>query len=155
MNFTTDKNILRWILIVFAVWITSLILWNTYLFFQKLKESERKNMQEYAIALKDLGNQSLEAELGDLGLTVAGNTTELPIIVENNKGELDARNLPDEIVGDEVKLRALIEEYKSQNQPIITKFQGEVFQTTYYGDSEIIQKLKYYPLVVVLQLHFL
>lgn len=47
MNFTSNRNILRWIIIAFAVFITSIILWNTYLFFQKLKESERKNMQEY------------------------------------------------------------------------------------------------------------
>ncbi|GAK92661.1 sensor histidine kinase [Nonlabens ulvanivorans] len=45
--------------------ITALILWNTFEFFQQLKESEQKNMKEYEIAIDDLVNQSLEAEMGE------------------------------------------------------------------------------------------
>ncbi|KQC32525.1 histidine kinase [Nonlabens sp. YIK11] len=150
MNFTSNRNILRWIIIAFAIFITSIILWNTYLFFQKLKESERKNMQEYAIMLKDLSNESLDADIGELGLTVAGNTTGAPIISEDYKGELNARNLPEEVMKDTAKLRELIIEYKSQNQPIVTTFQGKVLNTIYYGDSVIINKLKYYPLALLL-----
>ncbi|SCY37233.1 Histidine kinase-, DNA gyrase B-, and HSP90-like ATPase [Nonlabens sp. Hel1_33_55] len=150
MNFTSNRNILRWIIIAFAVFITSIILWNTYLFFQKLKESERKNMQEYAIMLKDLSNQSLEEDIGELGFTVAGNTNSAPIISENYKGELNARNLPEDVLRDTARLRELIVEYASQNQPIVTKYQGKVLNTTYYGDSEIINKLKYYPLALLL-----
>lgn len=146
----SNKNLLRWIIIVFAVAVTSLILWNTFQFFQKLKDSERKNMQEYAIALKDLGNQSLDADIGDLGLTVAGNATDIPIISENNKGQLLARNLPENVMQDSLKLRELTLEFQKQNEPIVTTFEGEVFQTTYYGDSEVITKLKFYPLALLL-----
>ena len=138
--------------IVFAVCITSLILWNTYQFFQKLKDSERKNMQEYAIAIREFSNLSLEEDVGDLApaVVVNINSTEIPIIVENNNGELEAGNLPDYIVEDTLKLRELIEVYKSQNEPIITTYKGELISTTYYGDSEIINKLKYYPLALLL-----
>ncbi|WP_194851412.1 sensor histidine kinase [Nonlabens antarcticus] len=149
MNFTSNKNLLRWIIIVFGVLITSLILWNTYLFFQKLKQSERRNMQEYAIALKDLGNQSLDADLGELGLTVTGNTTS-PIIVENKDGELFAANLPENVSKDSVQLRELMLSYGSQNEPIVTLFDGAVISTTYYGDSDTLKKLKYYPLSLLL-----
>jgi len=152
MNFTSNKNLLRWMVIVFAVCITSLILWNTYQFFQKLKDSERKNMQEYAIAIREFSNLSLEEDVGDLApaVVVNINSTEIPIIVENNNGELEAGNLPDYIVEDTLKLRELIEVYKSQNEPIITTYKGELISTTYYGDSEIINKLKYYPLALLL-----
>jgi len=150
MNFTSNKNLLRWIIIVFAVLTTSLILWNTYLFFQKLKETERNNMQEYAIALKEFSNQSLDAELGELGLTVTENTTSIPLIVENNKGELLARNLPENVLRDTLRLRELMRSYERQNEPIITTFNGAVISTTYYGDSEVLNKLKYYPLSLLL-----
>jgi hypothetical protein len=150
MNFTSNKNILRWIIIVFAVLITSLILWNTYLFFQKLKDTERKNMQEYSIATREFSNQPLDAEIGELGLTVTENTTSVPIIMENKKGELTARNLPEDILNDSTKLRQLIKSYKDQNEPIVTLFNGEVIETTYYGDSEVLNKLKYYPLSLLL-----
>lgn len=138
--------------IVFSVIISSLILWNTFQFFQKLKDSERKNMQEYSIAIKEFSNSSLEEDIGDLAPTIVVNVnaTEIPIIVENQYGELEAGNLPDHIVNDSLKLRELIEVYKRQNEPIVTIFEGKVFQTTYYGDSEIINKLRYYPLALVL-----
>lgn len=141
---------MRWIIIVFAVLITSLILWNTYLFFQKLKDTERKNMQEYSIATREFSNQPLDAEIGELGLTVTENTTSVPIIMENKKGELTARNLPEDILNDSTKLRQLIKSYKDQNEPIVTLFNGEVIETTYYGDSEVLNKLKYYPLSLLL-----
>ncbi len=152
MNVYSNKNVLRWIIIVFAVGATSLILWNTYLFFQKLKDSERKNMQEYAIAIKQLSDSSLDEDIGDLApaVVVNINSTEIPIIVESAEGALMAGNLPDEIVNDSIKLRELIAVYSQQNEPIVTTYEGAIVQTTYYGDSDIITKLKYYPLALVL-----
>ncbi len=149
MDFTSNRNLLRWIIIVFSLLITSLILWNTFLFFQKLKDSERKNMREYSIALQDLGNQSLEAELGELGFTVMGNTTG-PMILENVEGNLEARNIPDEIVKDSIKLRELLLDFKSQNEPLVVNYEGMPYTTVYYGDSEVLKKLKYYPLSLLL-----
>ena len=108
MNFTSNKNIFRWIMIVAAVLITSLILWNTYDFFQQLKENERKNIREFAIAQKDLDNQNLNAELGELGLTVITNTSTVPMIVVNNKGQITSNNLPEHIQQDSLKLLELI-----------------------------------------------
>lgn len=150
MNFTSNKNLLRWIIIGFAVLITSLILWNTFVFFQKLKELERKNMQEYSIAFKDLASQPLDADLGDLGYTVMGNTTGVPMILENVQGQLEARNIPEGIVADSVKLRALMRSFESQNQPLVITYDGKPFTTVYYGDSEVLNKLKYYPLALLL-----
>ncbi len=152
MNVSSNKNVLRWIIIIFSVGVTSLILWNTYLFFQRLKDSERKNMQEYAIAIKQFSDSSLDEDIGDLAPTVVinVNATEIPIIVETADGRLTAGNLPDAIAGDSLKLKELIQVYAAQNEPIVTLFEGEVLQTTYYGDSDIITKLKYYPLALVL-----
>ncbi|BAO55034.1 sensor histidine kinase [Nonlabens marinus] len=149
MNFTSNKNLLRWIIIVFAVLVTSLILWNTFIFFQKLKNLERRNIQEYSIAFKDLANQPLDADLGDLGYTVMGNTTG-PMILENVDGKLEARNLPEDIVSDSTKLRELLIKYQEQNEPLVITYQGKPFTTVYYGDSEVLTKLKYYPLALLL-----
>ena len=149
MNFTSNKNLLRWIIIVFAVLVTSLILWNTFIFFQKLKNLERRNIQEYSIAFKDLANQPLDADLGDLGYTVMGNTTG-PMILENVEGKLEARNIPEDIVSDSTKLRELLMSYKEQNEPLVITYQGKPFTTVYYGDSEVLTKLKYYPLALLL-----
>lgn len=150
MNFTSTRNILRWVIILFSIAVTALILWNTYLFFQQLKESERKNMEEYRVAIQDVYNQPLDAEMGDLSYTVTNNATTIPLIKENYKGELEARNLPEEIINDTLKLKELIEVYASQNEPLEVTFNGKPFQTIYYGDSPILKKMKYFPLALLL-----
>lgn len=150
MNFTPNKNIYRWIMISAAVIITSLILWNTYNFFQQLKENERRNIKEFGIAATDLQNQPLNANLGDLGITVMGNTTSVPMIVVNYKGEISSRNLPEGIESDTTKLKKLIEVYKKENEPIVTLFEEQPFITIYYGNSDLITKTKYYPMALVI-----
>lgn len=150
MNFTSTRNILQWVIILFSITVTALILWNTYQFFQQLKESERKNMEEYRVAIQDVYNQPLDAEMGDLSYTVTNNATTIPLIKENYKGELEARNLPEEIINDTLKLKELIEVYASQNEPLEVTFNGKPFQTIYYGDSPILKKMKYFPLALLL-----
>ncbi len=150
MDFTTNKNIYRWIVIVAAVFITSLILWNTYDFFQQLKEIERKNIKEFGIAAKDLQNQPLDADLGELGLQVMEHTTSVPMILVNYKGEMSSKNLPKEIENDTAELKKLIDIYKKDNEPIVTRLGDQPFATIYYGNSEVITKTKYYPMALVI-----
>jgi two-component sensor histidine kinase len=149
MDFTNNRNIIRWVLIFFSMVVVSLILWNTYIFFQQLKEAERQNMQEYAIMAKDLYNEESDV-FSDLHLVVGENTTTIPLITVNNKGKMTARNVPDVIKQDTVALRALVEKFKTQNEPIVTNFEGKPFATIYYGNSEIIENIKYYPLALAL-----
>jgi len=150
MNFTSNKNVLQWIIILFSITVTALILWNTYQFFLQLKESERKNMVEYRVAIQDTYDADLEADIGNLSTTVAENTTTIPMILVNYKGEPEARNLPEEILNDTLKLKKLIEVFSKQNDPLEVTFNGKPFQTIYYGDSPILKKMKYFPLALVL-----
>ncbi|MGJ8683192.1 MAG: sensor histidine kinase [Nonlabens sp.] len=150
MNFTANRNVLRWVIIAFAMVITALILWNTYGFFQQLKESERKNMTEYKTAIEDFNNQSLNAEMGNLGTIVTRNNTTVPLIEVNFKGEMKARNLPDEIKNDSLALVELVKEYKDLNPPLEISYEGKPYQTIYYGESPIITKMKYFPLALLL-----
>jgi hypothetical protein len=40
-----NKNMIRWIIVVSSFIVISLILWNTYVFFQNFKAEERNKMQ--------------------------------------------------------------------------------------------------------------
>ncbi len=149
MNFTNNRNIIRWVMIFFSMLVVSLILWNTYNFFQKLKEAERRNMEEYAIMAKDLSDEE-SVIFSELHIAVGKNTTTVPLISVNYKGEMTARNLPEEVINDTVALRKLITVYKTQNKPIVTTLDGKPFFTVYYGNSEVIENIKYYPLALAL-----
>lgn len=148
MNFASDKNMIRWTLIVLAMTLVSLILWNTYIFFQQLKEAERRNMEEFAIMVGDLENMDTDVNFGDLHIAVGRNTTTIPLIKENNNGNLEGRNLPEDVIKDTVALRNLVEVYKIENKPIVSVVDGETIQTIYYGNSNIIENIKYYPIAL-------
>jgi len=150
MNFTANRNVLRWVIITFAISITALILWNTNQFFQQLKESERKNMTEYKTAIEDFNNQPLNAEIGNLGTIVTQNSNTVPLIEVNFKGEMKARNLPENIKNDTAALRKLIKEYEQINDPLEINYEGRPYQTIYYGNSPILTKMKYFPLALLL-----
>ncbi|ARN78217.1 two-component sensor histidine kinase [Nonlabens spongiae] len=152
MKFADNKSLWRWAIILGGLAITMLILWNTYIFFNKLKETERKNVEEFVTAQKDIINSGIDEDqnLGDLPLEVLGNTTNVPIILVNNVGEIETRNIPDHIANDSLRVQELIKEFASENEPIEFSLDGEVFTTTYHGNSSLITKLKYYPLALVL-----
>ena len=50
MTFSLNRNIIRWIIIISSFIIISLILWNTYTFFQKFKGEERVKMNTWSVA---------------------------------------------------------------------------------------------------------
>ena len=54
MNFLTNNILFRRIAISISLIIVSLILWNTYTFFQKFKEEERIKMEILATAQKEI-----------------------------------------------------------------------------------------------------
>ena len=56
MQFSERKNTSRWIIIFASFLIISLILWNTYTFFQIFKNEERLKMNLWANAQKTLIN---------------------------------------------------------------------------------------------------
>ena len=51
------KALLRWFFVILSIFIISLILWNTYVFFNELKEKERRKMQIWAAAQEEIQDE--------------------------------------------------------------------------------------------------
>ncbi|MBT8259731.1 MAG: HAMP domain-containing histidine kinase, partial [Bacteroidia bacterium] len=51
---------------------------------------------------------------------------------------------------DTIYINKLIKQYKSENSPIEVYYKGNHYQTLYYGNSPLLNKLKYYPLALLL-----
>lgn len=151
INMVVNKNLFRWISIIVSFVIVSLILWNTYTFFQNFKEEERAKMNIWAKAFEDVNNNDdLNAVINELSLEVLQSNSSTPMIIVNNKGEYDLQNIKRLEAGDSLKVKKLINVFKEENIPIEAKFKGVVLQTIYYGNSSLINKLKYYPLALLL-----
>ena len=150
MQFSDSQNATRWVLIFASFVIVSLILWNTYTFFQRFKLDERLKMELWAEAQTNVLNSDVEADIS-LPLKIISNTNTIPIIVtdENNK-IINTTNLEENETGDSIKLRSVLLKLKKQNDPIVMEYVPGKFQYLYYGDSSLLNKLKYYPLALLL-----
>lgn len=151
MTLSVNRNATRWLIILASFIIISLILWNTYSFFQKFKAEERLKVQNWSFAHKEINNVTdLNADIGELPLEIISNNTTTPMIVLNDDGTFGINNIEDEIARDTIEIKRLITKFENENKPIEILYKGKVKSTIYYGNSDLLNKLKYYPLALIL-----
>ena len=149
MQFSERRNTTRWIIIITSFVIVSLILWNTYSFFQIFKQEERTKMELWAKAQKNITTANLDTEI-ELPSFILQNNKNIPLILTDSKGKIISTLNIDEIEKDSIKLKKFLEEIKSQNQPIKVQYDSNSYNIVYYGDSSLLNKLKYYPIALLL-----
>jgi len=145
----SNTNIIRWSIILGSFLIISLILWNTYVFFQNFKNEERIKMEIWSKAQIELINSDQE-KISPLTLDIIRNNTTTPMIKVNNDGSIEANNIENFNTADTTAVSKLIKRFSQENKPIEIKYNGEILSVLYYGNSTIINKLKYYPLALLL-----
>ncbi|WP_242084059.1 sensor histidine kinase [Aestuariivivens sediminis] len=151
MIFTKYKNSLRWIMIIASFVIVSLILWNTYVFFQNFKAEERSKMEIWAKAQKELSKSTnLNEDIGELSIEILQSNKTTPMIIVNQDGSFDSNNISQEKSTDTLYINKLISRFQNEYQPIEVIYNNEVLSTIYYGNSPLLNKLKYYPLALLL-----
>ena len=149
MQFSKSRNTTRWVIIFASFLIISLILWNTYTFFQIFKSEERLKMNLWANAHKTLINAGENTDL-ELPLQIFSNNTSIPIILTENDSIINTRNIDEEIIKNKEKAKDFLSGLKSENDPIEIEYVPGKFQYLYYGDSALLNKLKYYPIALLL-----
>jgi two-component system, sporulation sensor kinase D len=149
--FTDYRNTLRWIMIVASFAMVSLILWKTFEFFQYFKVEERNKMEQWSFAQIDLlKSTDLDINMGELPLYILESNTTTPMIIVSKNGDIDYKNIDEEKAKDSIYLNNQILKFKEENKPIEILYKNDVFATLYYGNSELLNKLKYYPLALLL-----
>jgi len=141
-----------WLLFAFAIVV--LILWNTHILFEKLSLEERSKMELWAKAQKEYiqGN-----EVNNITFEVLQRTGVNPMIqVDDSDHILELRNIKwDANEKDSTRLYQLLEGLKKENEPILIQYRNPdgallINQKLYYGNSETLKKLQYYPLALLL-----
>ena len=148
MQFSESRINTRWIIVFVSFLIVSLILWNTYSFFQIFKKQERDKMEQWAAAQKALDAADINADASLPYLIIE--SAEIPIILTEKGSIINSVRIDEDIKKNKTKLYAKLNDLKSQNEPIsITISEGRI-QKLYYGDSELLNKLKLYPIALLL-----
>jgi hypothetical protein len=153
MKIFSNTLLFKRITILVSFVIVTLILWNTYTFFQKFKQAERAKMEIHGEAIKELRTDSLEdldKNISGLPLNIISRTKDIPFILVDENGEIiGSNNLNPKKENDPKYLAEQLEIMKSQNQPIKVDYLGKT-DYIYYRDSDLLDKLTYYPLAFLL-----
>lgn len=151
MKLSSNRSALNWIVILISFLIVSLILWNTYRFFQKFKEEERIKMENFSVAQRELvKTQDLYGNISDFPLKIIQSNTSTPMIIEDSEGNFQSNNIDVNSDNSQEFLKKLSQKFAKENTPIQVIYDGEVLSTVYYGNSVLLNKLKYYPLALAL-----
>ena len=134
--------------------IVLLIVWNTNILFQLVKEEERNKMELWATAQKELvESNDLSRDFGTLAFDVLQKIGVAPMIQVNEAGKIvDFKNIDWSPIEDpdSLQLYAVLEEIKLHNAPIPIVYSDIINQKLYYGDAPLLVKLRYYPLALLL-----
>jgi two-component system, sporulation sensor kinase D len=151
MKLSSNRSLLNWIIILVSFIIVSLILWNTYRFFQKFKDEERVKMENFSKAQIELTKtQDLDGNISELPLKIIQSNTTTPMIIVDSKGFFQSNNIDLEGENNQEYLKKLAKKFEQENSPIPVIYNGEILSTLYYGNSILLNKLKYYPLALIL-----
>ncbi len=148
-----NSQIIRWTVIITSFIIVALILWNTYDFFQKFKTEERAKMEILAKAYERFSTADLDAEIS-LESKIIGNNHNIPMIITNERDSItEWSNLDIEKTKNSTFLLRQLSIMKVQNNPILINYTTDNENITlyiYYRDSDLLTKLKYYPVALIL-----
>ncbi len=148
-----EKNYFRVVFVLLSLITVTIILWNTYIFFNELKENESNKMELFAKAYAELLRDDLDTNVPELTLQIITSNKNTPRILYNY--EADDYDLSEDLKrfqNDRAKIEDLIEKFQTQYQPIDVTYEDEVYATIYYGNSKIINKLKYYPAAILIMI---
>ncbi len=148
MQFSEQTNKTRWVIIVASFVIVSLILWNTYDFFQVFKSEERQKMQILAESLQKINKSDLTTDDLALELSIISSNKTIPFILTDHQDVIiNNSNIEAAINENPTQLKFLLNRFKKENEAIVME---DSAQYLYYGNSSLLTKLKYYPLALVL-----
>lgn len=151
MSFFINTYWIKRIGILVSFVIVTLILWNTYSFFKRFKEEERAKMEIFATAIKEFeSNKDLDASF-ILELKVFEKINGIPLILTDEKENIVSfHNLDSIKSNNQSYLKHQLQLMKKQNTPIEINFDKTKKQFVYYRNSDLLYKLTYYPLALLL-----
>lgn len=149
MELFKNKAFARWFIILSSITIVGLIIWNITVFYNRIKDDERSKMMIWTSAMKSVSQADLEGDEVGLELEILQANESIPIIsVDQNGDPALVENVPKDVVDDPVKFDEFLNRIKTENIPIDIDLGDGMKQVLYYGNSQILNKIKYYPLIL-------
>lgn len=148
MNIYRNKTIWKLALLVFAVIIGLFSLLYTSNLVKYLKAEERKKVELWAKATREIINSSESGQNLDFLSSISLDNTTVPVILTDGADSIiSAKNFDPDGINNIQFLRSKLNRIKEKTDPIIIDLGEGIFQHIYYDDSIILKKLIWYPYV--------
>ncbi|MBD3582289.1 sensor histidine kinase [Flavobacterium selenitireducens] len=150
MQFTEKRNVNRWVIIGISFVIVVAIIWQTYVFFNIFKAEERAKMELWADSQRTINNADLETQDISLPSKIIQENQTIPIILVQNDSIVGHLNIGDSLSEPSIEtLDAYLQTFKKENESIKMEIGSGTFQYLYYGNSKLLNQLKYYPIALL------
>ena len=151
MQLLKNKEFTRWFIVVTSLVIMTLITWNIVVFYDRIKVDERTKMSVWVMAMESVSQAALKDADLNFELEILKLNQNIPTIILDDSDEiLTVDNVPEEIASDSLKLRKFIDKLASENEPIRMSMGENDFSTIFYGNSAVLSKIKYYPVILLM-----
>lgn len=142
----------RLVFFFLSLGLLSLVLWNFYDFSKKFKKNERLKMELLAQAYNELGTADFNEDFS-FEVKIIESNDNIPMIVTDENGQvLMKRNLDPSKASEEAYIEHQLSLMKSQNAPIVIKYLADKSYLIHYRDSDMMMRLKYYPIAILMLL---
>ena len=161
MTIFSKSQLLRGTVISVSFIVVALILWNTHTFFQIFKTEQREKMEILKKAYKSMEYFDLDTDI-ELENTIIDYYTKGPAIITDKNGKIvnwtnigvrELNNFDSLTKNEQLILKRKLLVMKNQNKPFkfgYNNFDADIELIYYYQDSELLSKLKYYPIALIL-----
>lgn len=151
MFYSKERKFFRWFVTLSSIIIIGLFLWNVSIFFDKIKEEERNKMEILGSAYSEISKSNNDDNINDIIVEILSTNSTTPMIVFGvNDESYSSRNIADEEINSPDKKLELIESFKEQYQPIEVYDGDTLVSIVYYGYSDLLIRLKYFPIIIIL-----
>jgi signal transduction histidine kinase len=148
VNIYYRNTLWKLVLLLFAIVIGLFSLLYTQKLVKSLKEEEKKKVELWAEAARQLIKSSDSSEdLAFLSSINENNTTIPVILTDGSDNIISVRNFDPARINDSTFLKTELVRMKVKNPPLIIQLPDGQVQRIYYRESIILRKLTYYPYV--------
>ena len=156
---TAYPRLIRLVGFLMALGFAGITLWNTYKLIQRIEQDEKQQMELWGLAQQKLAsNKDLNDPIDPLTFQILTSENSIPMIVVDNQNRLlfsnniNQRKLTQDSLGYVQKLK---EEFSAVHRPIEITYKDSLYQRMYYGSSNLIYQLRYYPFAFLLIVAFI
>ncbi|MCL3780342.1 ATP-binding protein [Prolixibacteraceae bacterium JC049] len=146
MSIYFKKRWWKFFLLIGAILIGAASMYVTNIMIDEVANAERKRVELWASAYKQLTRPDLEGVDINLATLIIQSNNNIPMIVlDNQKDTVVTKNIPKAITKSKDKFNRLIVKLQERSLPIQFVISEDETHSVFYDESTLLKRLKYFP----------